>query len=86
MIRHDHRLCRFNVLACLHIADETLVRLTRMRAHGPELHNRHKMDLPSYRAEMTERINTALDERLRLMRLRDALRRQGSTREEGRSV
>lgn len=69
MIRHDHRHTRFNVLACLHVVDETLVRLSRHLA-------RCGTNCPRViKADITRRIDGCLDERLRLMRLRDALRR-----------
>jgi hypothetical protein len=67
MIRYDHRLRRFNAIACLFVIDEALVRLSRrldrIDARG--------LEVPNLRDELTDRINTALDERLRLMRIRD---------------
>jgi hypothetical protein len=67
MIRYDHRLRRFNVIACLFVIDEALVRLSRRLARI----DARGLEVPNLRDELTGRINTALDERLRLMRIRD---------------
>jgi hypothetical protein len=66
MIRYDERTARFTVLSCILILDGVLRSLAYRLATQPD------------RDGLRERLDSALDERLRLMRLRDAAQRAGS--------